>query len=177
MKEIEAQHKAQYTSKAGTILMFRYLSSEALDEILAISSLFIYDEEERIITEGETSPFFYAVLEGCVNVMVQEAEDKEVYISTIGEGECFGEAGIFLTVKRTAAVVSAQESVILRIHREDLLAFIKAQPASGIKMLMVIVYGLLKKLRSANQELAFERKSDVEQDDIDSIVDGLLKSD
>ena len=37
-------------------------------------------------------------------------------------------------------------------------------------MLMIIIYSLLKKLRDANQELAFERKSDIDQNDIDSLV-------
>jgi CRP/FNR family cyclic AMP-dependent transcriptional regulator len=40
---------------------------------------------------------------------------------------------------------------------------------------MVIIYGLLRKLREANQELAFERKSDVGQDDIDDLVADFMK--
>jgi hypothetical protein len=35
---------------------------------------------------------------------------------------------------------------------------------------MVVIYSLLNKLRDANQELAFERRVDVGQADVDSIV-------
>jgi hypothetical protein len=41
---------------------------------------------------------------------------------------------------------------------------------------MVTVYSLLKKLREANQELAFEGQFDIEQDDVDSIVDEFLRA-
>ena len=177
MKEIEGTEKTKYLPRLRKILMFQYLNDSALEKILKLSTILVCQEEERIITEGDTSPFFFAMLDGCVNILVSEDEDKEVFISTIGVGECFGEAGIFLSAKRTANVVSADRAVILRIHRRDLLDFIKMEPASGIKMLMIIIYGLLRKLRSANQELAFERKSDIDQDDIDSVVEELLQAD
>ena len=35
---------------------------------------------------------------------------------------------------------------------------------------MNIIYGMLRKLREANQELAFERRDDFKQDDIDSLI-------
>lgn len=176
VSEMTANEKDQFIPKMKKSMMFRYLEEHALRDILSVADVMCLEEGERIITEGEVSPYFYLVLSGCVNVLVNEAEGKEVFISAIGEGECFGEAGIFLTMKRTAHVVSTENTTVLRMHREKLLQFIKRQPGSGIKMLMVVIYGLLKKLRSVNQELAFERKTDIEQDDIDSLVDDLLRS-
>ncbi len=172
---MDDQQQDYYISKMKKIMTFRYLNNEALHEILRISNILNYQENDRIISEGEVSPYFFAVLEGCVNISVKEAEGKEVFICTIGEGEVFGEAGIFLTVKRTANVVSTESTTILRIHRKDLLDFIKKRPTAGIKFLMIIIYSLLKKLRDANQELAFERKSDIVQEDIDSIVENLME--
>ena len=55
--------------------------------------------------------------------------------------------------KRTANVSTVSESILL---------------------LMIIIYSLLRKLLDANQELAFERKEDLDQDDIDSFIDGIL---
>jgi CRP/FNR family cyclic AMP-dependent transcriptional regulator len=164
-----------YLSKLRKILIFRYLNDEALRDILKIANIVKYKTDDRIISEGEMSPYFYAVLEGNVNVSVQKGESKEVFLSLIGEGEVFGEAGIFLKVRRTANVISSDNSTILRVHRKDLLDFIRKQPSSGIKILMIVIYSLLKKLRESNQELAFERKSNLSQDDIDGIVDDLMK--
>ncbi len=155
--------------KLRGIVAFKYFSDDALKAILTKATVLSFKEGDVIIEEGDKSPDFYAVVEGLVNVTVREG-DKEVYISAIGKGDVFGEAGIFLNVQRTANVASAVETVILRIHRNDLLAFIRQRPSDGIKFLMIIIYSLLKKLRDANQELAFERKADFVQEDVDSMV-------
>jgi len=161
------------TRKLREIVAFRYFSDDALRAIYAKAEIHFFSEGAAIVVEGEKSPYFFAVLDGTVNITVRERE-KEVFISTIGKGEVFGEAGIFLNVKRTANVVSAANTTIFRIHRNDLLEFIKERPAEGIKFLMIIIYSLLKKLRDANQELAFERKSDFQQDDIDAMVKEIM---
>jgi hypothetical protein len=51
-----------------------------------------------------------------------------------------------------------------------MVKFIRTSPAAGNKILMVIIHGLLRKLKMVNHELAFERKSDMDQDDIDQLV-------
>jgi hypothetical protein len=60
--------------------------------------------------------------------------------------------------------------VLFRLTRQELIRFIKKYPTTGNKILMVVIYSLLNKLREANQELAFERRVDVGQADVDSIV-------
>jgi CRP-like cAMP-binding protein len=172
---MDDKQRAYYLSKMRKVLIFRYLEDGALIRILQISNIISYKKNDYIISEGETSPYLFAVLEGSINVSVKKEEGKDIFICMIGEGEVFGEAGIFLTVKRTANVISTENTTILRIHRKDLLDFIKQQPTAGIKLLMIIIYSLLKKLRDANQELAFERKADIEQEDIDLIVQNLMK--
>ena len=161
--------KEKYLPILRRVVVFRYLDEALLREMLEIAEIVEFMEGERVVAEGEISPHVFAVLSGSVNVMVDDA-GHEVFVSAIGKGDVFGEAGIFLKTPRTASVLAAEPAVLLRIHREELLAFIKRQPGAGIKILMVIIYSLLKKLRDANQELAFERKADINQDDIDSLL-------
>ena len=77
---------------------------------------------------------------------------------------------MFLEVKRTANVLSCTDSTLLKITRDSMINFIKEHPRSGNKILMLVIYSHLKKLKEVNQELAYERKSDADQDDIDSII-------
>ncbi len=165
--------KDQYLPRLKEYAVFKYFSADALKAFFDKSEILAFKEGETIIQEGEKSQYFYAVLSGTANVTV-ETDTKDVFISAAGAGSVFGEAGIFLNVKRTANVMSAADSVLLRIGRADLLHFIKGRPADGIKFLMIIIYSLLKKLRDANQELAFERKSDIVQDDIDAMVQEIM---
>ena len=174
---MSSDQKSYYLSKLRKAIIFRYLKDDTLLKILDIAHIVKYKPNDKIISEGEVSPYMFAILEGSVNVSVREAGGKEVFICATGEGEVFGEAGIFLKAKRTANIVSTDNTTMLRIQRQDLLEFIKNQPSSGIKILMIMIYGLLKKLRDANQEIAFERKTNLDQDDIDAIAENLIMRD
>jgi CRP/FNR family cyclic AMP-dependent transcriptional regulator len=158
-----------YLEKLKQAVIFRFLDDELLIRLLDISYIVKYKKDDVIISEGETSPYFFAVLEGSVNVSVKEAGGEDVFICAIDDGDVFGEAGIFLKTKRTASVISVANTTLLRIDRKDLLDFIKAHPSAGIKILMIIIYKMLKKLRDANQEIAFEKKASLSQADIDAI--------
>jgi len=156
------------------ILLFRFLTDREIDDLLSMCEVQVYSEGEKIVKEADIDQAFYAIINGSVEVAVDEGRRKSVYICTIGSGEIFGEAGMFMKVKRTANVNSLSETTLLHITRKSFIQFIKKYPTTGNKLLMVIVYSLLKKLRAANQELAFERKFDIQQDDVDAIVDEFL---
>ncbi|MFW5712251.1 MAG: cyclic nucleotide-binding domain-containing protein [bacterium] len=166
----------QYRDGIKDILLFKFLSEREVEDLLRMCEVQVFEEGERIVQQGEVEQAFYAVISGSVEVAVEEGRKKNVYICTIGSGEVFGEAGIFMKVKRTANVNSLSQTALLHITRGDFIQFIKKYPTTGNKILMVTVYSLLKKLREANQELAFERQFDIEQDDVDSIVDDFLQA-
>ncbi len=166
---------AQRLKDIQGIIAFRFLKDEEIAKLLETASLLRFGQGEVLIEEGEVSPFIYGVVEGTLTVSVKEASGKQIYVSSLGSGEVFGEAGIFIKVKRTARVCADGESLIVRIHRQDLIDFIRAQPEAGNKFMFVIVFGLLRKLRVMNLELAFERKDEVGQEDIDAIMGNFFK--
>lgn len=156
------------------IMTFRYLDDIELDRLLSVGAILEYDLEEPIVIEGDIDQQFYGILQGTVSVTVHETEGKDVFVCSLGEGEVFGEAGFFMNIKRTATVTALEKTVALQLNRKDLTALIRDFPVAGNKILLITIYGLLKKLRAANQELAYERKSDMNQIDIDDLVNGLL---
>jgi CRP/FNR family transcriptional regulator, cyclic AMP receptor protein len=163
-------NNAQFVSELKKILFFKFINDGEIADVMKITEIIQFDAGEMIISEGDVQPYIFAVIKGTVNVLVREESGKEIFICAIGEGDVFGEAGIFLNVKRTANIKSTEDTILLRIQRNSFLGFIKSHLETGTKMLMLIIYSLIKKLRDANQEIAFERKSDISQDDIDSII-------
>jgi CRP/FNR family cyclic AMP-dependent transcriptional regulator len=163
-------NNAQYVSELKKILFFKFINDNEIPDVMKITEIIKYDSGEMIISEGDVQPCIYAIIKGTVNVLVREESGKDIFICAIGEGDVFGEAGIFLNMKRTANIKSSEDTILLRIQRNNFLGFIKSHLETGTKMLMLIIYSLIKKLRDANQEIAFERKSDISQDDIDSII-------
>jgi len=171
---IELKNKTSYKKQIRNILTFKFMTDIEIDNLIKNCSILEFDIEEPIIIQGDTDQSFYAVVEGSVVVSSLEAEGRDVYICTIGDGEIFGEAGIFMKVKRTASVTSKSKTIVFKIERTQMLKYIKENPYAGNKFFMVMIYGLLKKLKETNQELAYERKADVDQDDIDALVNSLL---
>jgi CRP/FNR family transcriptional regulator, cyclic AMP receptor protein len=171
---MKGQDISKYEKHVNELSIFKFLSEEEKKALRESSEIALYGDKENIITEGAVHPYIFAVIKGSVHVMVSEIDGRQVYICTIGDGDVFGEAGIFLKMKRTANVVSTGECVILRIKRENILGFVKKYPSAGIKILIVIIYSLLRKLRDANQEIAFERKTDFDQDDVDSLINDIM---
>lgn len=166
--------KSQWRDAIQKILVFRYLEDAELDDLLLSGDILEYDEDEPIINEGHFDQNVFGVLSGTVCVSVKENDGKDVFICALGEGEIFGEAGFFLKIKRTASVISKDKAIVFRLERKALMKHIRTFPTAGNKILLITIYGLLRKLRGANQELAYERKGDMNQTDIDDILDSLL---
>ena len=155
--------------------MFHYLSEPEIIVLLGACEQIRFGKDERIITEREPGDCLYLILSGSARVTVEE-NGREAYICTLGAGDVFGEAGLFMNLKRTANVAAADDGMtVLRVKRSDFMRFIREHPAAGIKVLFMIIYSLLAKLREANLELAFERREDIAQDDIDDLLRDYLE--
>ena len=166
---------ASYVPQIRQIKLFSYLENLELDQILKLTELVKYAQDEKVVTQGEMSPYLFAVLEGEVKVTLSEYDNHEVDICTIKEREVFGEAAVFLPEERTANVVCKEEALLLRIHSKDLFSFIRAYPQAGSRILMFVVLSLIQKLRETNQELVLERTSEVNFDYVDSMVEDFMK--
>jgi len=170
MVPLNLDEKPRYLPLIRNVLPLRFLDPRELELFFAACELEIYEAGEKIISQGEINQDFFAVLRGQVQVSVIEESGREVYICTIGAFEVFGEAGMFLQVKRTANVSALDHAVVLRVPRNRMMAFIKKHPVSGNKFLLLVIHSLLRKLREASQELAYERQMDADQLDVDAIV-------
>lgn len=174
LRMTELKNGPEWREAVRGIMTFKYLSDSEVDRLLEGGAVVQFDRNETIVREGDLDHHFFGILSGTVSVSVRETDGKDVFICALGAGEVFGEAGFFLKIHRTATVVAKDRAVAFRLNRSELAGFIKAFPSAGNKILLITIYGLLKKLRAANQELAYERKADLEQDDIDDLVGGIL---
>jgi len=165
----------EYMPKIRRIKAFRYLNDIELRALLSIAEVVAYDEGAKIVTQGKTGSHFYAVVAGAADVSVSELKDKEIIISSLVEGDTFGEAAMFLKEERTASVTATQESILMSIARKDLMNFFKSNSSAGVKILLVIVFGLLTKLSQANQEIAFEKQGDLDFEYVDTLVQDFME--
>ncbi|MDC7226691.1 MAG: cyclic nucleotide-binding domain-containing protein [Spirochaetales bacterium] len=164
------QEKRAYIEEYKKLSIFKFMSAAEILHIISESELMLYSDTEKIVNQGDIAQNILVIVNGTVQVTVRQENGKDVYICSIEEGEIVGEAGMFLRVRRTANIVCLDDSVILSIPRTVLMNFIRDNPSTGNKLLLVIIHSLLKKLRGVNQELAFEKMVDVQIDELDNLL-------
>jgi CRP/FNR family cyclic AMP-dependent transcriptional regulator len=171
MKKIELEltviHEALSKSPLGT-----HLLDEELDAILEFASVYEFQPGESIIEQREIGQNMYLLVSGTVSVEVDNS-GKPVYIASLGPGEIFGEAGLFSNTERTASIIAQDNVQLIQINRQGFLKSINKRPKAAVKFMFMIIFGLLGKLKGVNEELAYERKDDASQDDIDAILAGI----
>jgi len=141
-------------AKIYKIKIFQYLDDNEKKMLLTIADYFEYHKDEKIISQGEVSYCFYAVITGKLNVSIDGENGAQIQISTIQEGDFFGENGIFTDgQKRTANISPVDTAQVLRIGRDDFFNFIRLYPKAGVNLLMLFVHGLMKRLSTANKDL------------------------
>lgn len=97
------------------------------------------------------------------------SEGEDIMISEVNEGDVFGEAAIFMDVKRTASVVARGKVLIASIAREKLISFTNIFPRAGVKIYLFIILSLLLKLKKVSTELVLEKESTVSAKDLEHL--------
>jgi len=77
----------------------------------------VYQPSQEIIREGEDAKAMYWLVRGAVRVT---SRDGESTYAELKPGAFFGEIGILMDVPRTATVVAAVKSMVVRLNKEDL---------------------------------------------------------
>jgi CRP-like cAMP-binding protein len=161
--------RSEWEGVLGQVMMFQTLNEAGRQAIWNMGEVLFFDAGELVIKDGDLSPSFFVVLDGTVKVHVTE-NGNDAYICSLGKGATFGESSLFLRMPRTANVTALDPSVLLKLSRYDIMGFIRDNPASGNRILLVIIYQLMKKLREANRELAYERRDDSDQSEVDALI-------
>ncbi len=151
------------------IPMFSRIDRGDLDDLPEICDLFSYEPGEKIITEGEVSSSIFTILSGDVSILKKGHMKEEIPINTLSNGASFGETSIFKDEPSTATVRVKSLSLIMALSREKFSEYINKHPKAGLVIMTYIVFGLLEKLRSCNEEIAYEKEFLVTSEDLDAM--------
>jgi len=108
---------------------------------------------EILIQEGDRQESFYTILAGTVHI-VTSADDRQMLLATLGEGDSIGEINLFDPATASATAVSRGNSFVWALSRKELDAFLEADPAAGVSVLRGLLRQVSKRIRSMNEKLA-----------------------
>lgn len=105
-----------------------------------------YRRGERIVTQGQPGDSFFVLVKGRVAVSILSPEGREVVLSALSAGDCFGEMALLDEAPRSATVTAAERSELAVLTREAFFELLKGN--------FVLFRGLLstfsRRLRHAN---------------------------
>lgn len=168
MKKVDIFPEALFTSLID-IPMFSRIDRSDLDGLPLICDLYSYESNERIITEGSVSSSLFILLSGEVDILKKGQHKENIKINTLSSGATFGETSIFKNEPSTASVQCTSLSLVMALSRENFSTYINDHPKAGLAIMTYIVFGLLEKLRSSNEVIAYEKEFLVSSEDLDAM--------
>ncbi len=130
-----------------SVELFEPISGEDLAGISLITETATFEAEETIFEEGELGDSLYVLLEGGVRV-----HRGERLIAKLGPGECFGEMAILDSSPRSASVSCDEDSICLRIGREDFSDILAEKPEVARGVIRVLTRRLRMELNNRREE-------------------------
>jgi CRP/FNR family cyclic AMP-dependent transcriptional regulator len=101
------------------IPLFAGLSEAQLAHIARMAVPRQEPRNRTIVFVGAPTDALFIIVRGSVKVLNRDADGREVILSMLGAGECFGEMGLIDDSPRSADVVTNEPCELLVIHKTD----------------------------------------------------------
>ncbi len=132
-----------------SIPLFAVLGEAQLKALAGVMARKSAPKNRTILKAGDPTDSLYIVIAGRTKVQMSDEEGKEVILSVLGPGDFFGEMGLLDGAPRAASVVTIEQSEFVSISKEDFHALLQ----DNFEMAMVIMRGLVKRLREADRKI------------------------
>ena len=132
-----------------SVPIFAPLSEKEAQTLADAAETRIFAPGEPIVQQGERGGLMFIIHRGSVDVYLEE-KGENILITTLREGDFFGEMGLFTGESRVASVIAHDETEVLQIGKSTLKPIFENNP------------NLVQKL----SEFIEERRTEITQDDV-----------
>ena len=131
------------------IPLFAGLPEAQLDHIARMAVLRQVPRHKTIVFVGAKTDALFVIVSGSAKVLNRDTEGREVILSMLEAGECFGEMGLIDDSPRSADVVANEACDLLVISKAD---FTRAL-SENTELCLNIMKSLVLRLREANHKI------------------------
>ena len=140
----------------GQSQVFSCLDEDELAELAGLAAERVLKPDETVFWEGDAPDWFYMVVRGRVKVLKHSSLGKEFIIAFFGPGEMVGEVAALQGKPYPASAQAVDETDVLGIRREELLAFLGRRPEVSLRI-MGVLGGRLRDAHDRLRDMAGER--------------------
>ncbi len=127
--------------------LFNELGETELRIVAAVSTQKVVQKNTLVISEGDESSAMYLIKEGRVKVTLTNEEGKELILTTLKQGDNFGELSLLDDSHRSANVITLEQCVFVVLHKADFFQLLKQNPVVS----MAVIKYLCKRVRHATE--------------------------
>lgn len=143
------QLNAVSTIALRTCPLFHGLAEDRLAAIARCAMMRRIGRGQAVVHAGDRSDFIYFVLTGSLKVTVSDEDGREVILSILGQGELFGEMGMFGEQPRSATVMAVMPSDLVQIAKQDFRRIME----DNFEIAWRIMANLAQRLRNADRKI------------------------
>lgn len=132
-----------------TFPLFHGLSDDSLASIARVSMMRRFPRGQSVVCAGDRPDYVYLVLTGSLKVVVSDEDGREVILSILGQGELFGEMGMFDERPRSASVIAVVPADLVLISKQDFRRIMQ----DSFDVSWRIMCNLAERLRNADRKI------------------------
>src|SRR5690348_2926831 len=123
----------------GGVPLFSGLASRDLALLAGRMRAHSYRRAEIVFHQGDPAGSLHVIRRGSVKVTAPTARGTEPVLALLGAGACFGEVAALDGGLRSATVTAVEATETLALHRDDLWAFVREEPAFAERVILSLV--------------------------------------
>jgi CRP/FNR family cyclic AMP-dependent transcriptional regulator len=127
--------------------LFEGLDPAALQVLARVARVQHFARQQYIFYQDDAGDAAYIVRSGRVAILLATDDGRELVISELGAGECFGELALLTEAPRSASVLARTSCELIRLPRAEFLQELERQP----KLMRHILQVTAERLRASTE--------------------------
>lgn len=120
--------------------LFKGLDETELKIITRLTTKKTVLKHTLVISEGDDSSAMYLIQEGKVKVTVTSTDGKELILTTLQQGDNFGELSLLDDSHRSANVVAIENCVFIVLHKADFFQLLKQNSSIAFSVIKFLCH-------------------------------------
>ena len=142
-----------YTKLYKAVPVFKSLTREELDEILAISRLFKAPKDYVVLEEGKPGHGMYIIVSGMATCRLRLFQGDDTHLANLHKGAVFGEMSLIDDGPVSATVTMMQDSVLYHIDKAKFAELRTGLRPAAFKILRELGPVICERLRAINSRI------------------------
>jgi len=153
MRNNNASHDI-YLREASELEFFKELTDQEIKRILSCCQLREYQRDTAVIADGEQRKNLSIIVSGTFKVVKSVVGSETKTITTLAEGEVFGEMSFFDHVPACASVISLDDCRVLELDETRFYELVRENPLLENKILHRLLRTTDYRIRLLNEQIS-----------------------